>query len=120
MVFMQGVLDSDAVAAHYPLGFLEGDERIVVDGSATVLGTGTEDFFDAGYYWGSGRFDSPFATLISRHEDANGGSVTAARWHALTNSIEFEDSLELTFEYGAPRPKSATDYASVAYYYLFD
>jgi hypothetical protein len=119
LMFMQGTLDREAVAARYPLGFLEGDERILVDGAESVLGTGTEDYFDAGYYWTSGRFDAPFATLISRSEDANGGSVTAARWHVLTNSIEFDKSLELTFEYGAPRPKSATDYASVAYYYLF-
>ncbi|HET8933584.1 MAG TPA: DUF2961 domain-containing protein [Polyangiales bacterium] len=120
LVYMQGQLDNEAVAARYPLGFLEGDERIAVDGKDTVVGTGTEDFFDAGYYWGNGRFDSPFATLISKTEDANGGSVTAARWHILTNSIEFEQALDFSFEYGADRPKSATDYASVAYYYLFD
>jgi hypothetical protein len=120
LVYMQGQLDNEAVAARYPLGFLEGDERIAVDGEETVLGTGTEDFFDAGYYWGNGRFDSPFATLISKTEDANGGSVTAARWHILTNSIEFNQSLAFSFEYGADRPHSATDYASVAYYYLFD
>lgn len=119
LLYMQGTLDADAYA-HYPLGFLEGDERIVIDDEVAVLGTGTEDFFDAGYYWGSRRFDSPFATLISRDETADGGSVTAARWHILTNSMEFKRSLALSFEYGADRPQSATDYASVAYYYLFD
>lgn len=120
LMYMQGQLDNEAVAARYPLAFLEGDERITVDGEDTILGTGTEDYFDAGYYWGNGRFDSPFATLISKAEDANGGSVTAARWHILSNSIEWKDTLDFSFEYGADRPPSATDYASVAYYYLFD
>jgi hypothetical protein len=121
LVYMQGVVDPSS-ATPYPLGFLEGDERIVVDGTTCEEGTGTEDYFDAGWYWNEGRFDAPFATLISREEDQamKTGSVTAARWHALTIAIEFESSFELSFEYGANRPQSATDYASVAFYYLFD
>jgi hypothetical protein len=120
LMYLQGTLDTEAIHAHYPLSFLEGDERITVDGADSVLGTGTEDYFDAGYYWGAGRFDSPFATLISREEEADGGSITAARWHILSNSIEFKESLDFSLEYGANRPQSATDYASVAFYYLFD
>jgi hypothetical protein len=48
------------------------------------------------------------------------GSVTAGRWHVLTDSIEFRESLDFSFEYGADRPRTAERYASVAYYYLFE
>ncbi|HTU59263.1 MAG TPA: DUF2961 domain-containing protein, partial [Polyangiales bacterium] len=120
LMFMQGQADPDSIAPPHTLAFLEGDERIVVDDIESVLGTGTEDYFDAGYYWLSGRFDSPFATLVALSEDDEHGSVTAARWHVLTNSIEFRESFDFSFEYGADLPKTAERYASVAYYYLFE
>jgi hypothetical protein len=121
LMYMHGSTDTDS-ATPYPLGFLEGDERVSVDGRAAVLGTGTEDYFDAGWYFRDGRFASPFSALIARSDDgASGlGSVTAARWHLLGDAIEFADSFELSFEYGANRPQAASDYASVAFYYASD
>jgi hypothetical protein len=119
-MFLEGQSDPETVAKPHALAFLIGDERIVIDGSETLLGTGTEDYFDAGFYWDDGPFDSPFAALISQDEQDERGSVTAARWHVLTNSIEFSESLDFSFEYGANRPRTAIRYASVAYYYLFD
>jgi hypothetical protein len=63
---------------------------------------------------------APFATLVSLSEEDERGSVRAARWHVLTNSIEFRESLDFSFEYGADRPRTAERDASVAYYYLFE
>jgi hypothetical protein len=44
--------------------------------------------------------------------------VTAARWSSLRDAIEFRESLDISFEYGANRPASAAAYTSVAFYYL--
>jgi Protein of unknown function (DUF2961) len=118
LMFLHGQVDAES-ATPYAMGFLEGDERIVVDGETVSQGTGTEDYFDAGWYFRDGRFDSPFATLIAlaKDRDTGRGSATMARWHVLSDAIEFRDSFELSFEYGANRPDSASDYASVAFYY---
>jgi hypothetical protein len=118
LVQMDGEVDPGS-ATPLPLGFLEGDERIVVDGATVGEGTGTEDYFDAGWYFPSGPFSTPFASAIAIASDdvSQRGSVTAARWHLMQDAIEFADSFELTFEYGANRPASATRYASVAFFY---
>lgn len=42
-------------------GFLEGDERIYIDGSKTpaLYGTGTEDFYNSGWYFYQGIYNRP-------------------------------------------------------------
>lgn len=42
--------------------FMEGDERVYVDGlrSPSIYGTGTEDEFNGGYYFANGAFTLPF------------------------------------------------------------
>src|SRR5258706_9771958 len=66
-----GVLDATGsgklvgVTASYTGGlsrsYLEGDERIYVDGSRSpaFYGTGTEDFFNGGYYFNQGPYNQP-------------------------------------------------------------
>ncbi len=44
---------------------LEGDEMIWVDGEVepSIKGTGTEDYFQGGWYWENGPFSAPFHGL---------------------------------------------------------
>ena len=118
LMFVQGRADSEG-ATPSPFNFLEGDDRIIVDGVASK-GTGTEEFFDGGWYFIDGRYDRPFSALIAKtSDDATGlGAVSVLRWNVLANAIPFQDSFRLDFEYGANRPETAISYASVAFYYL--
>ncbi|MEY4578789.1 MAG: hypothetical protein RL701_3492 [Pseudomonadota bacterium] len=119
LMHLTGQVDPQS-ATPYPLGFMEGDERVRVDGQLTGHGTGTEDYFDGGWYYRDGKFSSPQAALIAITSDTTLGTgmVTAARWSSLRDAIEFRESLDISFEYGANRPASAAAYTSVAFYYL--
>ena len=55
-------------------GYLEGDERVYVDGAATpqLHGTGTEDFYESGWYFNRGTYPAP-SPATPRHEVRTGG-----------------------------------------------
>jgi hypothetical protein len=118
MMFVKGRKDPET-STPSPFNFLEGDDRTTVDGVVSK-GTGTEDVFDGGWYFIDGRYDRPFSALIDKtSDDATGiGAVTMLRWNVLANAIPFQDAFRLDFEFGANRPETAINYASVAFFYL--
>ena len=100
--------------------FLEGDEKIYVDGEtypSRWLGTGTEDYFNGAYFW-----NAPDKAAMARPHggltflDWGIGRVCAYRWHIL-DFVSFQKSLQLDLEHGGVSDLPA-DYQSVAYYYL--
>lgn len=101
------------------LGFLDGDERLDVDGQATWLGTGTDNFFNGGFYFKDGLFNTPFAALSQLDDDSSAGTseATLMRWTMLTDEINFQKKLELSFEFGANRPATVRDLAAVSFFY---
>ena len=101
------------------LGFLDGDERLDVDGQATWLGTGTDNYFNGGFYFKDGLFNSPFAALSQLDDNTSAGSsaATLMRWTMLTDEINFQKKLELSFELGANRPATVRDVAAVSFFY---
>jgi hypothetical protein len=101
------------------LGFLDGDERLDVDGQATWLGTGTDNFFNGGFYFADGLFNSPFAALSQLDDNTSAGSseATMMRWTMLTDEINFQKKLDLSFEFGANRPATVRDLAAVSLFY---
>lgn len=101
-----------------PLNFLEGDDRLEVDGEISQ-GTGTEESFNGGWYFSDGPFDSPFAALLHLYEDPQGtrGEATAVRWNVLSDAIPFQTSFRLSYEYGANHPQTASEYRGVAFFY---
>lgn len=117
IMFVGGRGKADAQSPH-PVSFLEGDATTIVDGRA-IQGTGTEDYFNAGFYFQGGPYDSPFSALV--HFAANlehgTGQVTAMRWHVLEDVIEFEQGFELRFEPGGYEPLAANDYAALGFFY---
>jgi len=95
------------------LEFLEGDEFFYVDGEFRGQGTGTEDYFNGGWYFQHGEFEAPFHGVVVK-DDAL-GRIAAYRWHVL-DPIAFEDSIRIELEHGHDNVEVA-DYATVAYWY---
>jgi hypothetical protein len=101
--------------------YLEGDERVYLDGSPhpAVYGTGVEDFFNGGFYFDRGPFlralhGSPYHLGPA---EAGGEDVTAAyRWMP-TDAITFASALSAGLESG-PSGSLPMRARTVAYYYL--
>lgn len=99
--------------------FLEGDERIYIDGMATpaIYGTGTEDFYNGGWYFDQGPF-----TLPVHGNPASRNSPTAAYTcyrFFLSDAIPFTQSVLAGIEHGAWNTFDV-DIESVAMYYKTD
>jgi hypothetical protein len=98
------------------LGFLEGNERVFVDGEnePSIAGTGTEDYFSSGWYFDTGEYSAPYHGLTIK--DTKLGRISAYRWH-IEDAIPFEKSIQFTIEHGAMNDFSKVDYTSVAFWY---
>ncbi len=97
------------------LWFLEGDEMIYVDGETkpSVNGTGTEDFFNSGWYFNHGEFSAPYHGLIVKDDSI---SRIAAYRFLVGDAVPFEKSIRVTIEHGTENTEAA-DYSSTAYWY---
>jgi hypothetical protein len=95
--------------------FLEGNERIFVDGERepSVAGTGTEDYFGGGLYFVTGAFSGPYlgVTVLDREKNR----VGAYRWHIL-DPIRFTKSLRFELQHG-PNDDVPSEYATLAVWY---
>ena len=98
------------------LWYLEGNERIFIDGetSPSIIGTGTEDYFSSGWYFDTGRYSAPYhgAPIV----EPETGRISAYRWH-IEDPIAFEKSIRFTIEHGGTNETENVDYTSVAYWY---
>jgi hypothetical protein len=107
------------LAALFPealgMGILEGWERITVDAEETpsVTGTGTEDYFNSGFYFSTGPFSAPHwgCTVRSYMESR----CAAYRFH-INDPIMFKKSIVVDIDHGYTNQVSG-DYHSVAYWY---
>jgi hypothetical protein len=95
------------------LAFLEGDEAFFVDGEFRGQGTGTEDYFNGGWYFQDGAFAAPYHGLVLKDESL--GRIAAYRWH-IPDPVAFNDSIRITLEHGHDNSEVA-DYATTAYWY---
>jgi hypothetical protein len=120
-----------SVRSRSPQWFGEGDERFYVDGekTASIQGTGTEDYFLAA--WGLEQHSFPYAgaPLCLGPWGHIGLQVSSYRWHLL-DPVRFHQSLELTIEHrgwvdGDEKPNGKVhgnterfdDFCSVAFWY---
>ncbi|HWD80686.1 MAG TPA: DUF2961 domain-containing protein, partial [Kribbella sp.] len=101
-------------------GYLEGDERVYADGERTpaIHGTGTEDFYESGWYFNNGTYSTPFHGN-SAHEVRAGFCTNecdgAWRLH-ITDSVAFENQLDFGIEHGQQDDHPAI-YGSTAFLY---
>jgi len=98
--------------------YLEGDERVYIDGapSPALHGTGTEDFFNGGFYFDQGPFQlalhgAPYHLVLG------GEDITAVYRLMLTDAIPFTLGIRAELE-GGPSGNLSLRRRSVAYYYL--
>ncbi|WP_433871426.1 DUF2961 domain-containing protein [Saccharopolyspora sp. CA-218241] len=101
--------------------YLEGDERFYVDGASEPAwhGTGTEDFYESGWYF---RFGTTFSMpLIGNpsHEMANDGcqyDCTGTYRLLINDAVPFRTALRAGIEHG-PGNDEPGIYSSTAYWY---
>ena len=106
------------------LRYLEGDERIYVDGSLSpsIYGTGNEDYFNGGWYFNKGAFTLPCHGAPYLDHDAEPTSRTnrtsAYRFH-LSDVIPFRTQFRFGIEHGdCYRSRNLPGaYSSVAFFY---
>ena len=98
------------------LGYLEGDERVFIDGEQTpsIIGTGTEDYFSSGWYYDTGEYSAPYHGIPIKDEDV--GRISTYRWH-IEDPIPFRESLRFTIEHGGTNDVPGVEYSSVAFWY---
>lgn len=96
--------------------YLEGDQRIFVDGEEepSIIGTGTEDYFSSGWYYDTGEYSAPYHGVTIKDEGS--GRINTYRWH-VEDPIPFQDSLRFTIEHGGTNDAPGVQYSSVAFWY---
>jgi hypothetical protein len=100
--------------------YLEGDERVYTDGSLSpqMLGTGTEDFYQGGWYFRNHEFNDPLNGHPDEFLDSNGCPAwcdTAYRV-MLTDSVDYDNSLRFGMQHGYTDDVPAT-YSTTAFLY---
>ncbi|MDR3707739.1 MAG: DUF2961 domain-containing protein [Capsulimonadaceae bacterium] len=115
-----------AMESPYGIGYLEGDEQIRVDDEqfaacktpGTVIapwnGTGTEDYFNSGWYFAGTLLAAPLHGCLKKDE---AGQIDAFRFLLLDAPV-FQHSIDAQIEHGGENdfaPKAY--YSSVAFWY---
>jgi hypothetical protein len=102
-------------------GFFEGDDRAVLDGEAAVMGTGSEDSFNGGWYDVPGRWERRTSLPLSGClEYKKPLARTGGYRFFLTDSYAFTRSIDYTIEHGPEGNAVPTDYASVVFFYTHE
>ena len=99
-------------------GFFEGDDQATLDGVLAIHGTGSEDFFNGGWYNVTGRWMSRVSLPLSGCLDYKNPLGRSAGYRfMLTDAYAYEESALLTIEHSPTENSFATDYAAVTYLY---
>jgi len=105
---LQGVAD---------LWYLEGNEEFTVDGERTpsIRGTGTEDFYNGGWYWNEGPCALPLHGIGVKEEWTTNRTTPWRMW--LPDAVPFARSLVARIEHGSQNGVRDASYSSVAFWY---
>lgn len=98
--------------------FFEGDDSTMVDNKMRIHGTGSEDYYNGGWYALLDRWDRGVSLPIHGSLDYSlpMGRTGAYRLF-LTDKVTFENNLQVTIEHGPEHNRFPVDYTSVAFYY---
>ena len=100
-------------------GFFEGDDRATIDGKLRLHGTGSEDYFNGGWYAVMDRWDRGMSLPIhgSLEYDQMTSRTGGYRFY-LSDKLNFTQSFQLTIEH-QPEEKTnvKTDYTSLGFFY---
>ncbi|MES2649012.1 MAG: glycoside hydrolase family 172 protein [Bacteroidota bacterium] len=99
--------------------YFEGDDRAYIDGRLKLHGTGSEDYFNGGWYAVTDKWDRGMSLPIhgALAYDLMTSRTGGYRFY-LTDKLNFSDSFRLTIEH-QPEDKTnvKTDYSSVGFFY---
>lgn len=97
-------------------GYLEGDDRFVIDGRRTpaIHGTGTEDIYSGGFYFDRGPFTQAFDGNPAHVVD--GTDATTMYRFFYPDLIPFRDGVRFSIEHG-PVNDFVVDAWTLAFYY---
>lgn len=96
---------------------LEGDDRIYIDDAPTpqIHGTGTEDFFNGGWYYKFGPFSLPTHGNPA-HIVTGSADHTSQYRYLMTDSIPFYRRLRMTMEHGPTNDEPGAFSSTVVFY----
>lgn len=98
--------------------FWEGDDCSIVDGDTLYHGTGSEDYFNGGWYAVMDRWDRGVSTPLHGALDYDIKTCRTGGYRFfLTDKINFNRDYRLTIEHGPEDNRFPVDYASTAYFY---
>ena len=116
ILMCQGIEEN--LNGHISTIFFEGDDITTIDGEQRMHGTGSEDYFNGGWYAVGDRWDKSYSLQL---HGCLGYSIPLARtggYRFLVGDKEtFEESYKLTIEHGPENNNWPVDYASVAFFY---
>ncbi|HKW29755.1 MAG TPA: DUF2961 domain-containing protein [Verrucomicrobiae bacterium] len=98
--------------------YLEGDERIYVDDneSPAIYGTGTEDFYNGGWYFDHGLFTQPTHGNTAHVADTNFDRTAAYRLF-MQDAVPFRRHIRVGIEHGTGNSVSENVWTLAYYYY---
>ncbi|MDN5203745.1 DUF2961 domain-containing protein [Fulvivirgaceae bacterium BMA10] len=115
LLFCQSTEEKDV---WFPTGFFEGDDVTTIDGELRMHGTGSEDYFNGGWYGVADRWDAAHSLPIHGCLDYSIPLARTAAYRFYTSDkVNFEQSYELTIEHDGGENKWAVDYGAIALYY---
>jgi hypothetical protein len=98
--------------------FFEGDDVTTIDGKMRMHGTGSEDYFNGGWYALLDRWDRGVSLPIHGSLDYTLPMCRTGGYRFyLTDKMTFEKDLNITIEHGRDGNDFPVDYTSVAFYY---
>jgi hypothetical protein len=98
--------------------FFEGDDSTSIDGRMAFHGTGSEDYFNGGWYAVPGRWDGRMSLPVHGALDYNiaAGRTGAYRFY-LGDKMSFEKEIYQSIEHGPEGNNIPAHYRSLALYY---
>ena len=98
--------------------FFEGDDETTVDGQLVIHGTGSEDFFNGGWYDVPDRWEKRISFPLSGCLGyAKHLGRTGAYRFFVGDAYRFQESLKQTIEHAGEKNSILTDYCSVSFLY---
>lgn len=99
--------------------WLEGDDRWIIDDELRIHGTGSEDYFNCGWYALKGRLNGP-ETLPSHGFPVYGTTpatmrAAAFRWH-YSDCVPFDRTIDFHIEHGEAN-RHIAEYKSLCFWY---
>ncbi len=99
--------------------FFEGDDQAWLDGELALHGTGSEDFFNGGWYDVPGRWEArasyPFSGCLDYiRPQARSGAYRLF----LTDAYAFHNNIKMDMEHAPEKNTYVSDYVGVTYLYL--